>query len=126
MMRRWDRMTFLFAPKGPKQSSPGQRLGNLGTTLLRALKGRNGDITRTFACTALSGLAVGGNSPSLPRATPWADLSWPLRGVVFPRRFSRRALEEGLVARFPAFPVAWTYLVARRGRAGERSPVVSP
>ena len=69
MMRRWDRMTFLFAPTGPKQSSPGQRPGNLGTTLLRALKGRNGgdvtsDITRTFACTALSGLVVGGNSPS--------------------------------------------------------------
>ena len=97
MMRRWDRMTILFAPKGPKQSSPGQRPGNLGTTLLRALKGRNGgDITRTFTCTALSGLAVGGNSPSsLPRALPWADLSWPLRGVVFPRRFSHRGFEEG-------------------------------
>ncbi len=102
-MRRWDRMTFLFAPKGPKQSSPGGGNpacgvgpGNLGTTLLRALKGRNGgDITRTFTCTALSGLAVGGNSPSLPRALPWADLSWPLRGVVFPRRFSHRRFEEG-------------------------------
>ena len=103
-MRRWDRMTFLFAPKGPKQSSPGQRPGNLGTTLLRALKGRNGgDITRTFTCTALSGLAVGGNSPSLPRALPWADLSWPLRGVVFPRRFSHRGFEEGGWSReFPA------------------------
>ena len=96
MMRCWDRMTFLFAPKGPKPSSPGQRPGNLGTTLHRALKGRNGgDITRTFTCTALSGLAVGGNSPSLPRALPWADLSWPLRGVVFPRRFSHRGFEEG-------------------------------
>ena len=64
-MKRRDRMTFLFAPKGPKQSSPGQRPGNLGTTLLRALKGRNGgDITRTFTCTAFSGLVVGGNSPS--------------------------------------------------------------
>src|SRR5208337_980189 len=84
------------APKGPRQISPGQRPGNLGTTLLRALKGRNGgDITRTFTCTALSGLAVGGNSPSLPRALPWADLSWPLRGVVFPRRFSHRGFEEG-------------------------------
>jgi hypothetical protein len=112
-------MTFLFAPTGPKQSSPGQRPGNLGTTLLRALKGRNGgdttsDITRTFACTALSGLVVGGNSPSLPRALPWADLSWPLRGVVFPRRFSHRGFEEGAGRAIPcfAFPVAWTYLGA--------------
>ena len=57
MMRRWDRMTFLFAPKGPKQTSPGQRPGNLGTTLLRALKGRNGgDITRTFTCPPFQGL----------------------------------------------------------------------
>lgn len=126
MMRRWDRMTFLFAPKGPKQSSPGQRPGNLGTTLLRALKGRNGgDITRTFTCTALSGLAVGGNSPSLPRALPWADLSWPLRGVVFPRRFSHRGFEEGAgrANSLLCFPCCVDLLRGRRSphRRGVRS-----
>ena len=26
-MRRWDQMTFLFAPKGPKKSSPAQGNG---------------------------------------------------------------------------------------------------
>ena len=126
-MRRWDRMTFLFAPKGPKQSSPGGGNpacgvgpGNLGTTLLRALKGRNGgDITRTFACTALSGLAVGANSPSLlpfPGRCPGLICLGPFGASSSQGGSPTEVSRRGLVARFHAFPVVWAYLVkmARR------------
>jgi len=151
-MRRWDQMTFLFAPKGPKQSSPGQRPGNLGTILLRALKGRNGgDITRTFACTALSGLAVGANSPSLlpfpgrcpgliclgpfgasssqggsPTELPWANLSCPFGASSSQGGSPTEVSRRGLVARFHAFPVAWTYLVASCGWRVEAHPPWPP
>ena len=48
-----------------------------------ALKGRHTEAGagKERACTALSGLAIGGN-PHRPRAVPWADLWLPLRGEI--------------------------------------------
>ncbi len=110
MMRRWDRMTFLFAPKGPKQSSPGGGNpacgvgpGNLGTTLLRALKGRNGgDITRTFACTALSGLRWVETPLPFPGRCPGLICLGPFGASSSQGGSPTEVSRRGLVARFPA------------------------
>jgi hypothetical protein len=82
-----------------------------------ALKGQNRFVVKNLV-SPFQGWADF-HSDQIPRADPasgvppaWALLFRPLRGVVFPRRFSHRAFEERLVARFPAFPVAWTYLVS--------------
>ncbi len=68
----------IFAPKGPKHNSPGQRPGTRSPTPSPALKGRHKPGLRAPPCTALSGLFLGGFLGSRGVAPGW--FVWPLRG----------------------------------------------
>ncbi len=80
MIPRWRVLVLRFfgdfAPKGPEQTSPGQRPGNVNVDqTARALKGRN----IASIVPPLQG-SISFDFGSFPMALPWADMWLPLRG----------------------------------------------
>jgi len=93
VMRRSAAHRFV-APKGPKQSSPGQRPGNLssahGRALLRAKQPIHSQTINSLTGDPMASAVAGIVPPlqglcllsfRLPKALPWAGLLRPLRGV---------------------------------------------
>src|SRR5438094_8532617 len=99
----WDRVRLPLAPKGPQQSSPGQRPGKEEFPPPQALKGRHktapGAGVSPFQGSEVRGCRV-------PGALPRAGLLRPLRGEIVP---SQSASHE-VRSRALTFPVAWTDL----------------
>ena len=71
------RAWWYFAPKGQRHNSPGHRPGKTNEGRFLSPEGAtqkcNGHLVMPFQ-------GVGIVFPSEPRALPWADLFWPLRG----------------------------------------------
>ena len=121
MKRRWDQMTFLFAPKGPKQSvqpraTPWESGDNPPPSPERAKRRRHHQDLRVYRPFRACGGCKLPFPYSLPRALPWANFLGPfgrrLPKAVLPPRFRGGGWSRDSMA----FPVAWAYLVkmARR------------